>query len=56
MSLKKAIRMTFCKHEYQKIAFKQEEDANVRYSIRLYRCSKCGKEIWVDGRNDYINQ
>ena len=46
----------FCKHDYKKIDFKQEERNNIRFSMRLYKCEKCGKEIWVDGRNDYIDK
>lgn len=50
----KTIKHWFCKHQYEKKAFKEEERNNIRFSMRLYRCSKCGKEIWVDGRNDFI--
>lgn len=52
MNIKNALRRIFCKHEYNEIAFRH----NIRDNIRLYRCSKCGKEVWVDGRNDYINK
>ncbi len=46
------LKRLFCKHKYKKIEFKEEYDNGMRYSMRLYRCEKCGKEIWVDGRND----
>lgn len=50
------IKKIFCKHKYQKISFMQEQSAGCRYSVRLYKCSICGKEVWVDGRSDYIEQ
>lgn len=48
------LRKLFCKHNYQEIAWYEEYDEhrNERYSVRLYKCNKCGKEIWVDGRYD----
>lgn len=42
----------FCRHTYRKVGWKEEEENNVRYSLRLYRCIECGKYIWVDGRRD----
>ena len=50
----KFFRIIFCKHNYQKIAWCEEYDKhrNERYAARLYKCNKCGKEIWVDGRYD----
>lgn len=47
----------FCKHAYVQIRFREEIDhfRNTRYSVRNYRCPKCGKEIWVDGRHDNIH-
>ena len=47
-------RHLFCKHDYKKVGFREEEKNNLRFSIRLYKCSKCGKEIEIDGRRDYI--
>ena len=49
-------RRLFCKHNYTRIIWYEEYDKhrNQRYSMRLYQCNKCGKEIWVDGRYDYI--
>ena len=41
-----------CQHQYEKIGFSEAHENGVRYSIRSYRCSKCGKEILVDGRYD----
>ena len=49
------LKKLFCKHDYKKIDFREEEQDNIRFSMRLYRCKKCGKEIWIDGRKDYIN-
>lgn len=42
--MKNFLKKLFCKHSYQKIAWCEEYDE--------YRCSKCGKRIWVDGRCD----
>lgn len=41
--------MWFCHHQYQKVGFVEEQEAGIRYPIRKYRCTKCGKEIWLDG-------
>ena len=50
----KWLRQLFCRHRYEKRGFREVESENLRYSERLYICEKCGKEIWVDGRRDYI--
>lgn len=52
----KFFRQVFCKHDYEKIGFRQEIDElhNIRYALRNYRCNKCGKSIWVDGRYDTV--
>lgn len=52
--MKEFLRKLFCKHDYKKIAWCEEYDEyrNERYAARLYKCNKCGKEIWVDGRYD----
>lgn len=50
----KILKKIFCRHNYEKICFREEERNNLRFSMRLYKCKKCGKEIWVDGRKDYI--
>lgn len=42
----------FCCHHYQKVGFRESQEVGIRYSIRKYKCSKCGKEVWVDGRFD----
>ena len=54
--MKNFFRRLFCKHDYKKIAWREEYDKyrNERYAARLYRCSKCGKQIWIDGRYDHI--
>ena len=46
------LKKLFCKHNYIKIGFREDETHSIRYSIRHYKCSKCKKEIWVDGRYD----
>lgn len=48
----------FCKHGYKQIGFRVAEtaDGSLRYSIRIYKCEKCGKEIEVDGRKDWIRK
>lgn len=46
----------FHEHDYIKIGYRLEEDRYERYSIRNYRCSECGKEIWVDGRMDWVSK
>lgn len=52
--MKNLFKKLFCKHNYEKIDFIEALDnfTNVRYSIRIYQCTKCGKEIEVDGRYD----
>lgn len=50
--LKSFFKKLFCRHQYVKIGFSQEIDRGERYSLRRYRCQKCGKEIRVDGRRD----
>jgi hypothetical protein len=42
----------FHKHDYVKVGFRQEEDGDVRYSVRKYQCHTCEKIKWVDGRFD----
>lgn len=48
------IKKLFCKHEYEQLSYYEEFDrfSNVRYSVRLYECIKCGKRKQVDGRKD----
>lgn len=46
------LRRIFCKHNFVKVGFKQEIENNIRYALRNYNCTKCGKSIWVDGRYD----
>lgn len=48
----------FCKHDYKQIDFYAAEtvDGSLRYSTRIYKCQKCGKEIEVDGRKDWIRK
>ena len=48
----------FCKHNYGLISFYEDETAceSIRYSIRIYKCQKCGKEIEIDGRKDQIRK
>lgn len=50
------IRQIFCKHNYEQPSWYEDYDeyTNERYSMRIYKCQKCGKEIWVDGRMDFI--
>lgn len=35
-----------CIHKYEKMDWYDFEGRN--HSVRLYRCIKCGKEIWLD--------
>lgn len=51
------IQRLFCKHNYIKLDWyeKESEYRNIRYSMRKYKCEKCGKEILVDGRYDTLN-
>lgn len=50
--MKKLLRKLFCRHNYEKIAWYEAYDSkrNERYATRVYRCTKCGKRIEVDGR------
>ena len=52
------IKRLFCKHTYEKVGWYWNTDFvhNIRYSERIYRCTKCGKEIFVDGRSDTIGR
>ena len=52
--MKNLLKRLFCKHNYEKIGFTQHYDffKNSRYPTRIYRCTKCGNEIKVDGRYD----
>lgn len=47
-----SIKRLFCRHDFEQIAWRESIDGGVRYSERLYKCTKCGKEAWIDGRND----
>ena len=51
----KILKKWFCKHDYEKVGFREEEQSNIRFSMRLYKCRRCGKEIWVDGRKSSNN-
>ena len=39
------IRKLFCRHKYNKISYYEEYDKyrNIRYSVRFYKCEKCGQ-------------
>lgn len=50
----KKLKEIFCRHNYVKVGFKEEELNNIMFSMRLYKCRKCGKEVWIDGRKDYL--
>lgn len=52
----KFFKQLFCKHDYEQTSWYDEYDKNynLRYSVRMYRCVKCGKQIQVDGRFDHI--
>lgn len=50
--MKQLFKQLFCKHDYEKIGFYQEIEFGIRYPIRIYKCTKCGKVIHVDGRKD----
>ena len=39
-----------CIHKYIYKGFTETSDNYTRYSIRHYKCEKCGKEILIDGR------
>ena len=50
--MKNFLKKLFCLHDFEKIGFMEVEDKGIRYSVRLYKCSKCGKDVIVDGRCD----
>ena len=52
--MKNFLKKIFCRHDYEKISWYEEYDnfRNERYAMRQYKCNKCGKKIWVDGRYD----
>jgi hypothetical protein len=50
------LQQLFCKHSYEKVDWFEKYDSvyNVRHSVRVYVCSKCGKRLVVDGRYDNV--
>lgn len=54
--MKDRIRRLFCRHEWTKAAVYQETDPvhNIRYPVRKYRCTKCGRASAQDGRHDRL--
>lgn len=50
--MKEKLKRLFCRHDYRKVGFYEQQENGIRYSVRIYRCKKCGKEIHVDGRKD----
>ena len=49
-------RRLFCRHEYEQVGWFEDYDGSLSFSRRIYRCSRCGKEICVDGRLDNIGR
>ena len=54
--MKKWLISLFCRHKFVKVGWFESTDGNVRFSMRKYRCKRCGKERWVDGRNDRFDR
>ncbi len=52
MGILHKLHQLFCKHNYEKIDWFENISGGILYSIRIYKCQKCGKEIHVDGRED----
>ena len=52
--MKEIFKRLFCKHNYEKTSWYEEYDKyrHERYAVRIYKCTKCGKQIQVDGRFD----
>lgn len=52
----KRLKRLFCRHDWEQKAVFQDVDPvhNVRYGIRRYACSRCGKVSYQDGRHDRI--
>ena len=52
--MKEIFKRLFCKHNYEKTSWYEEYDEykHERYAVRIYKCTKCGKQIHVDGRFD----
>lgn len=50
--MKKLLSKLLCRHNYEKISWYEAYDyqRNERYAMRVYRCTKCGNQIEVDGR------
>lgn len=48
------LKILFCRHNWIFTGYVPEYDPvhNIRYSRRCYKCDKCGREMWVDGRYD----
>ena len=58
LSIRSFFEKMFCKHDYEEIFYYEEYNKaiNLRFSSRIYQCTKCGKKIEVDGRHDpYAN-
>lgn len=53
--IRQYFKRLFCKHEYCKVGFVEVEENNIRFPLRHYICQKCNREIWIDGRKDFIN-
>lgn len=56
MSLKEKLARMACRHKWVKVAVFQETDPvrNVRYGIRRYECTECGKISHQDSRCDRL--
>lgn len=52
MKIFRIFRQLFCKHQFEKTGYFENIAGGILYSIRIYKCQKCGKEIHVDGRHD----
>lgn len=52
----KLLKRIFHKHDWVKVDFRQEYDGyrNMRYAIKIYKCSECGKVKETDGRHEII--
>ena len=58
MKIRDRLRQAFCRHRWKKIGFFEGLDGNhnVRYSIRRYECTKCGRVSHQDGRHDRLER
>lgn len=52
----KFIKQLFCKHDYHRTNWCECYSDGTTFSVREYRCTKCGHVQYTDSRKDTINK